>query len=364
MNNTMLHLALAELITRWRSSLGMVLVIALPLLSFLLFDAYQAGFAVIFSGFDPAEMVVQSMGSMGELYGSRLPVELASELQKRGARMITPEIHTVVGSTPANAMLLRGISLDRYLRIEGLRILLGRPFQPGEAPRKAMVGARLAEQRELTPGALVEIRGRSFQVVGIFEIGTYEDHEIWISLQDAQDLLGWGSDVSVFIVPANQGLRPGDVLPAGAVVTAKGDNSADLVNEWSPLFNLLRAVAVALGVAAVVALANLLWRLAWQRRREIAVLRSLGFGRRALSIYLLGQAFAITGLGFVLGASVALVLSAITRADAIGITLQAHFNPRVIATGLALALIIALAGSILPAVQLSRLNLASLLRDE
>jgi putative ABC transport system permease protein len=117
-------------------------------------------------------------------------------------------------------------------------------------------------------------------------------------------------------------------------------------------------------VAAMVALANLLWRLAWQRRRELAILRSLGFGQSALSVYLLGQALSITSLGFGLGMAAALAFSALSQADTVGITLQAHFNAGVIAAGLGLALLISLAGSILPAMQLSRLNLASLLRDE
>jgi len=363
-NTTMLRLALAELAARWRSTLGMALVIGLSLLCFLFFDAHRAGLEIVFSSFDPGYLVVQSMDSIGEIYGSRLPAGLEAELSSRGARLVVPEIHTIVGGTPASAMLLRGIALDRYLQMEGFKILAGRPLQADDAPRRAMIGVRLAEKLDLVPGGQIEIRGRLFDVVGVFEIGTYADHEAWISLTDAQSLLGWGSDVSVFVVPTDQGLRPGDLLSNDAMVVRKGDSSANLVREWAPMFNLLSTIAAALSVAAMVALANLLWRLAWQRRRELAIMRSLGFGQNALNIYLLGQALTITGLGFFLGTAAALILSALTRADAVGITLRAHFNPAVIAAGLALALLISVAGTVLPALQISRLNLAALLRDE
>ena len=45
---------------------------------------------------------------MGEFYGSRLPIAAADQLRSAGASLIAPEIHTVTGTTPANAVLLQG----------------------------------------------------------------------------------------------------------------------------------------------------------------------------------------------------------------------------------------------------------------
>jgi ABC-type lipoprotein release transport system permease subunit len=370
----MLRSGFIELVTHRRLVLVMALVIAFPVLTYLLLDAYRNGIVVSFTASNPSLLVVQSNGSMGEFYGSRLPAQLEADLAARGAGLIVPEIHSVVGGTPATAVLLRGIPLDTYEQVEEFRMVAGRPLSPadgkspgaqgGRATRLAMLGDKLAEKRGLTPGDTIEIRGRAFQVVGVFSTGTYVDHEAWISLPDAQALLGWGSDVSVFIIPTGTGLKPGDSLVYGSSVVPKGDSGADFIQEWSPFLSLLGNVVIALSLGAVIALANMLSRLAWQRRRELAIFRSLGFGRGAMGLYLWSQGITITLLGFVLGTAGALMLGMLFEADTAGFTLHALFNVKILFSSLVFALVLALAGSAFPVWQMSRFNLVSLLRDD
>jgi putative ABC transport system permease protein len=318
----------------------------------------------MYSDFNPALLVVQSSGSMGEFYGSRLPARLGEDLSRRGLPWAIPEIHTIIGSTPATAVLLRGIPLDTYSIVEEFSLIDGRVLLPGEPARSAMLGARLAERLSIASGDTIQLRGRNFLVVGVFSTGTYADHEAWISLSDAQALLNWGSDVSVYVIPAGEGLQPGDGLSDGASVVQKGNSSANLTREWAPLMALIEQVATVLGLAGCVVLANLLWRLAWQCRLELAILRSLGFPRRALGVYLLAQALSITLAGYLFGLVGAVGVSGLTETRTAGISLQPVFGADMILTSSLLALIIALAGSALPAIQLARLNLAGLLREE
>ena len=84
-----------------------------------------------------------------------------------------------------------------------------------------MIGARLAEERQLLPGDMIPVRGRDFQVVGIFDVNTYASNEVWISLEDAQALLGWGTDVSVYVIPNGETYQEGDTLPGGISVVEK-----------------------------------------------------------------------------------------------------------------------------------------------
>lgn len=361
---TIFRLGATELTIRWRMALVMVLVVTLPFLSYLELDVYRSGLRRLYSDATPAFLVVQSNGSMGEFYGSRLPAQMGDELVSRGARLVVPEIHTIIGSSPATAILLRGIPLDLYTQTESFNMLAGRPLQPGDDSRLAMVGKRLAEKLDISAGSSIELRGRAFRVIGVFSIGTYADHEAWISLPDAQALLNWGSDVSVYVIPAGQGLSAGDQLPDGASVVQKGDSGASLIQEWAGFFNLLKVISISLGVAAAVSLANLLWRLAWQRRRELAILRSLGFGRSALVVYLLCQGIIITCLGYGLGLLGALAVGRFTELRTAGISVQAVYSPQVLLTSLVFAGLIVLAGAVLPAWQLSRANLVGLLRDE
>ena len=55
---------------------------------------------------------------MGEFFGSRLPASLREELLKQGIDWVAGQLHTVTGTSPENALLLRGVELDNFSRIE------------------------------------------------------------------------------------------------------------------------------------------------------------------------------------------------------------------------------------------------------
>jgi len=361
---TLASLGLRAIWIHWRMTVLMALTVALSLAAFLMMRAYHTALHRHYAQLSAAYLMVEQSGSMGEFMGSRLPASLAAQLTSAGASRAIPEIHSVVGSTPENAILLRGISLEEYGETEQFQIVAGQPLRPGSPPRSAMLGVRLAEKKQALPGATVQIRGRDFQVAGVFSTGTYADHEAWVALYDAQALLGWGSDVSVFLIPSGEVFKPGDELPGGISIVRKGQNGVNLANEWNGLFNLLGLIASSLGVAAAVALTNILLRLAWLHRRELAILQSLGFGRRALAGYLLAQSAGISLAGYLAGVALALILGQATHLQTAGISVRADLSWQVLAASLLVAALITLAGAALPALWLSRLNLAALLRAD
>jgi ABC-type lipoprotein release transport system permease subunit len=359
-----LRLGLRELVNHARLTLIMALAVGIPLMCYLALKAYNAGLASRYEGDFGDFLVVQLSGSMGEFYGSRLSNAVGDDLRRSNPSLVVPEIHTVIGTTAEKAVLLRGIPLETYALVEEYKMTAGRPLLPGDPPRLAMIGTRLAEARSLMPGDFISIRGRDFQVVGVFDVATYAANEAWISLADAQALLGWGSDVSVYVIPNGETYREGDTLPGGISVVRKGESGATLLAEWQPLFRLLSLVAGALGVAAAVALASILWRLAWLQKREMAILRSIGFGKRSLATYLFIQGSAITLLGFLVGGLAAWSLGKLMQIETAGISIQAVFDVKVVLVSLMFAACITMAGTSVPAWWLNRLNLAVLLRSE
>ena len=358
------YLGFKELTERKRAVFSMGLTISLPVMVFLLINAYQTGLETQFSTLHNNFLLAQESGSMGELYGSRLPAELRNELQRKGSSQVAAELHTVTGTSPENAVLLRGIELENYTGIEEFQIIEGRQLQPGDLPRTAMVGIKLAEERNAYPNDKLEIRGRDFLVVGVFANGTYADYEAWISIKDAQALLGWGTDVSTFVIPAGENFKAGDSLPGGVAIVKKGESGEDLVKEWRPFFNLFGVIAYTLGVAVAMALASMLWRLAWLRRRELAILQSIGFGKLSLFWYLFVQGLGITTIGFALGITEAMVVSRLIPLQATGISTDAVFDIFVILSSLGFAGLITLVGSGIPAYWFSRQNLVKLMKVE
>jgi putative ABC transport system permease protein len=248
--------------------------------------------------------------------------------------------------------------------VEKYQLVAGRPLQEGDQPRLAMIGSRLASLRKLLSGDIIQIRGRDFKIVGVFEAGTYAGNEAWISLQDAQALLGWGTDVSTYLIPDGETFKEGDTLPGGISIVKKGASSAALLAEWQPVFNLLAVVTSTLGVAAAVGLASILWRLAWLQRHEMAILRSIGFGKVSMAVYLFTQGGTISLLGFLVAGLGTLAIGSLTAFNASGVSINAIMNSRVILSSLMFAACITLAGSFVPTWWLNRLNLAGLLKSK
>jgi putative ABC transport system permease protein len=277
---------------------------------------------------------------------------------------VVPSIHTLTGTSVQNAVLLRGIDLAHYQETELFTLTAGRSLQPGDAERLAMVGSRLLETKGITVGDAIQLRGRDFTVVGIFHTGSYVDNEAWISLADAQRLLGWGEDVSVYLVPDEGILEENSVLPGGISVVRKGEGVRGVVFQYEPLIDLMSLVSLMLGAVVVLSMANIFLRLAWLRRRELAILRTVGFPPFSLAGYLFAQVGGITLAGLLLSALATQGIIAGEKLTVAGFSIAPRLEAATVVSSLGWAVFIMLAGSLLPALWISRMNLSGLLHSE
>ena len=359
-----LRLGLHDLRSHPRLVLILALSIAIATGMLTIVEAYRAGLAMEFNEQMPGLLQVHEIQTLGEFYGSRIPDQVGQTLAGMGVSMIVPEIYTVTGTAVQNATILRGIDPAGYNRLETFSMLSGRSLHPGDPSRLVMLGVRLAESRNLRPGDTISLRGRDFKIIGIFQNGTYMDNQAWISLADAQSLLGWGTDVSAYVIPDEGILHDGDVLAGGVSVSRKGESVRFFAAQYRLPIVLLGDVALALVISAALTLTSILWRLAWARRREMAILRTTGFPAFSLAGYLLAQAGGITLLGISMGGSFALAFLVAVRLTVSGFTIVPRLGLPVLLPGLGWIALMMLAGSLLPAWWLSRLNLAQLLRSE
>lgn len=321
-----LRLALADLGARRTLVAGAIALIATPMAGFLLLHGFARGIDVEFAVEAGGDLIVQESNSVGEVTGSRIAATIETDLLARGATFAIPEIHSVAGSTAENAVLVRGIDLDRYRSITTFDLLAGRALGGGDGPDLVMVGTDLAAKRGVAAGDPILLRGRTHQVVGVFSVGTYADNEVWLSLDGARTLLGWDTpDVSVFVVPDDGAIHEGDVLPGPLSVARRGD-FVDIADEWDPIFGLADFANLALAAASAIILAVILWRLAWLRRRELAVLRAIGLGRRVPFAYLAIEGAVVALLGLAGGIVGSRLLGAVVRIDAFGLTARAVFD--------------------------------------
>jgi putative ABC transport system permease protein len=359
-----LRLGLHDLFSHRRLVLIMALSIAIAIAMDAFLVTYRTGLTAEFTEPTSNLLVVHDNQNVGDISGSRISSRVAETLSGLGSSMIIPEIHAITGTSIQNATLLRGIDLEQYTRLESFTMLSGRSLKPGDPSRLAMVGALLAGRQHLKAGDSIPLRGRDFTILGIFQNGTYMDNQAWISLADAQSLLDWGQDVSVYIIPDEGILHEGDTLPGGLSVTYKGENLRLIAAQYQPMLNIWQIVSLALGTGVSLTLANVLWRLAWLRRHEMAILRTTGFPTTSLAGYLLVQAGGITLLGFLLGGLFTVIFTTSIRLTVSSFTIVPRLDAGTLFSGLGWIGLIMLAGSLLPAWWLSHLNLARLLHSK
>jgi putative ABC transport system permease protein len=359
-----IRFSLQDMGRHYKIWLAMTALVTIINLVFLGLGGYRNAIQQEFGLLPYHDLIVQQSDTVGEFYGSRLSPQIELVLQNLGITRIIPEIHDYTGTSIANVIILRGIDLESYQQINSFKVVSGRALEVGEKRRSAMLGWRLAEQLNVKTGQEVTLRGREFQVLGTFQTGTYVDNEAWIMLEDAQELLGYGSDVSIYIIPDEGILKAGDSLQAGVMVVERGQGPRNTSEEFHPLLRLIELIHNYLGIAVLLTLANLLFRTAWIRRRELAILRCIGFQSLSLVIYLLIQAFVLALSGVVLGFFGAALLFSFMTTDIIGITLHPTLSMKTSLESLGQMTGICLLGTIVPAWLFSRLNLAEQLRSE
>jgi len=356
--------SLQDMVRHYKPWLAMVALVAATNVIYLGLGGYRNVLQQEFGDLPYKDLIVQESNTTGEFFGSRLPPEVGDQLLAMGFLQAIAEIHDYTGTSITNIVILRGIDLERYTQVNSFNILAGRPLRSGDARRTAMIGWRLAARLDLSPGQEISLRGRQFKVVGTFQTGTYVDNEAWISLEDAQVLLGYENDVSIYIIPDQGILKAGDSLLGNVSIVKRGQGPQITNDQFDPLFKIMEQIYYALGIAAILTLANILFRMAWVHRRELAILRCIGFLSRDLVVYLLGQALVLTWVGVILGILSAALLFSLESTQAVGMTLRPTISLQTGFASLIQSTAIAFLGTVIPAWWFNRLNLADQLRSE
>jgi ABC-type antimicrobial peptide transport system permease subunit len=169
------------------------------------------------------------------------------------------------------------------------------------------------------------------------------------------------------------------VNPAGSSADGHGYFSGDVgtvdttreyvtrrQGDWYILYYMLYAIALIVGVAGVLGLANALAASVLERRREIGMLRAMGAaGRRVARVFWV-EGLALGGLSWLAGALLGLPLAYAFVQVLWQVVMPVHFFVDAVAFAVMLAAVLAIAtlASIAPALRASRMRLAEILRYE
>jgi putative ABC transport system permease protein len=243
----------------------------------------------------------------------------------------------------------------------------------------ALVGHRIAARYGWSDGdhvVLQELGGISFDICGIFVTpGTPDDFLILVGrrfLQEATDSQGLSTQVLVRLVPdadASATCREIEELPLATNVTAEMEEAflATSLDQLKDLVSISRLVIATIALVTLIAIGNAISIATRERSSEIGILRTLGFQKGTILQMVVLEGVLQTAIGGVLGC---LVTEAVIAANIIkpvstcGISVQiaSGLGPWSLAlAGIAAAGVI---GSLIPAWQLSRVNIIDAIRRE
>jgi putative ABC transport system permease protein len=378
--------SLRNAIVRWRSTLATVLGIALVVFVFVLLQSLAAGIEKSSANTgDPRNVLVVRKGSTAES-ASLISRENFKEIRyfdeiarnEQGEPLISADVLVLINLPRKNNggeanVLLRGVTPRGMELRPQVKLVAGRWFTPGK--REIVVSAKLAQRfANFGPGESFKTGGHVLTVVGWLDGGgSAFDSECWLDADEARSIFERNMYSSFLIRPADEaaGARLMERIESDRRFKLKAGKEVEYYRKQTltaePIKWLGRFLAVMMSIGAVFAAMNTMYASVGARTREIGTLRVLGFRRRAVIVALLieGGLLALAGGG--LGCVIAYHWNGYTTATVVWetfseIVFQFTVTPKLVVEGLIFAVIVGLAGTLLPAVRAARLPVIAALK--
>lgn len=275
-----------------------------------------------------------------------------------------------------STLQVRGVSANVFELRPEVRIIAGRPLQPGT--EEAIVGKEVAGRFPgLRIGEKIDFSASTKPtVVGIFEAGgSAYDSEIWADFETTRRAFNFQASVSsvtaqlesaagidAFSAPLTLDKERGlSVSSESAYYRKVSQGLPEVINVLGVVETLIFSIGAVLG-AVITMHASVA-----QRGREIGVLRALGFGRLPILIAFLAESVALGLGGALVGVAASLLTSFLDFRCvnfATGQELAFRFVPTVGALSLAVVTgaIVGGLGGLIPAVRASGMSPARALR--
>lgn len=244
-----------------------------------------------------------------------------------------------------------------------------------------IIGDALAKRMALSLGGVMSLavgdgQTHFLQIVGLFHTGrmNYDESQAFLNLKRAQSLLGKPNRVNNIIVKLAD---PYQARPIATEIEASGgyksvswqEATEDLMASLAIRNVIVYAVVGAVLVVAALGIYNVISTIVMEKRRDIAILKSIGFHGKDIQLVfvmeglLLGVAGSAVGLIF--GAGLMWLLGRVTMkypGSSEPIALPVDWSLWVFLLGLAFAMGASLFAAFLPARKGARVNPAEILR--
>ncbi|HEX6852719.1 MAG TPA: ABC transporter permease [Candidatus Polarisedimenticolaceae bacterium] len=321
---------------------------------------------------DSVDIIAQAPGIAR---GATAPGEAAVPLSSAELFVVVDVPKSTTG-TPANVPL-RGVQPAAFAARPELTIVEGRAFEWGR--NEVLVGDAARRQfRGLEVGSKVKWGENVWTVVGAFAAnGAIWESEIWTDARVLQPAYRRGNSFQTVVARLESPDafdRFKDALTKDPRLDVQVLRESEYYgNQGRTLQAVIRnlgfVLAALMGIGAVFGALNTMYSAVAARTREVATLRALGFGRVAVVVSVLAESLCLALAGAVIGACGAWLFFDGYRTSTLNwdtfsqVSFAFDVTPALMAQGVAFALVLGLAGGILPAIRAARLPVTAALRE-
>lgn len=382
-----------NLLRRKLSTLLTFIVVAVVVLVLSVLLSFAAGIRVSLAatGTD-RNLLVLKPGATAESTSVLLPEEVNRLVQTPGiARdasgkiMLSPElcVQTAIPrrsrpggppGVPAN-VAIRGVEPIAFEIHNDVKIIKGRPFDPGAM--EIVVGKSAHDRYENTDLdqelVIGRMGNRAYKVVGIFEAGGGAlESELWAPRTLISDsyLRRFDSSVVLQLENASAAKNAIEYINGPAVqLEAKLETKyyEDLSEKTRDIVVLASILVSIMAIGAVFAVANTMFAAVDGRRREIAMLRTIGFTKPAIISSFVIESVLICICACAVGLTFSLLITG-TRKDFLSDTTwtvlayELKITPGILLAAFIVSVVVGVIGAITPAIRASRTRIIEALR--
>lgn len=376
-----------NLFVRKLTTLLTVAVIAVVVAALIVLLSFGTGMQRSVGGSGhPANLLVLNAGATAESTSLIWPEDARLLVQTPGAAVgpdgqplvslevvVQTDVRRLRDSSSAN-VAVRGVDEAGFLVHDQVRIR-GRAFRQGA--REAIVGrAAQSLYRGLNIGDRISLgrsRSHEYEIVGVFEsAGSAFESEIWAPRTMIADSYQRRFDSSAVIRLGSADLMTtaADYVNGPAVrlkATSEPEYYRQLSDQSQQVVYLVLGLVIIMATGAVFAVANTMYAAVDGRRREIAMLRTLGFSRLAIVAAFLVEAAMIAGLACLVGIAASLPFSGLRRDFLSNVThsvtgFEIVITPGICLAALAAALLVGVIGAAAPSARAARTPIVRALR--
>lgn len=240
------------------------------------------------------------------------------------------------------------------------------------ATNEILLGQEAASQLDKKPGDTVELKDRSFTVVGIYHTGdVWEDGGAMLPLATVQEYERKEGLMTLIYVKA----KPGTDLDAlTAQIKEDHPELATLrtlsdYNQVDQGMQMMDALNLAISFLAVfiggIGVTNTMVMSVMERTREFGILRAVGWRQRRVLQMVLGESILLCLIGALIGSILAVIFTrAILIFPVVRSFLALEYTPDVFIRGFAVGVAVALLGALYPAIRAVRLSPIQAIRYE